>query len=254
MTAIKREELVKICKEYDKTDIIEFLKKENNLDRYGDCVFRLFCIWNNLDMMKFLIENNLCNYRNAFSMCAMGGDREMIKFFLDKGVDINALYRGTTILNDVLRFGRYKTSKFLIENGADINKSGGNILICTFSHWCKNIVKTIDMLNFLINKGIDDFHNIGYDALLFAVERNKPFEIIKLLIIKGVDIHRNDSEIMRLACIHGRKDVVEYLLQNGVKYDKMNWVMKIRFSIDNLGKYIQSEPEPDIRIKENKQD
>lgn len=122
--------------------------------------------------------------------------------------------------------------KLLIYLGADINESGYDYLGAIKTPLCKAIqMENIEIIKFLIRKGVDINKNAGEDCYDFLIEATlvDNFEIVKLLVDNGKNInavgifretalHRAMSHIYEVNPIRPYRNsyrIAEYLLKNG---------------------------------------
>jgi ankyrin repeat protein len=144
---------------------------------------------------------------------------------LAEGVDLNALLTGSlakdegTPLMIACRFGHSNITKFLIEQGSNVNTLGGSYgsalqTACFFNH--------IEIVRLLLNNGaITSFQHVEYGTALQIAAASASPNLIRLLILDGANVNavprwgRPFDTALQVACRLGRKDVVEELLDNG---------------------------------------
>jgi len=177
-----------------------------------------------LAKVKALLEKNedLAEAKNKkgetpLHSAASGGQLEVVKFLVSKGVDINLKENnGATALHLACYYGHRDAVEWLIDHGADKDVGDGDGSTPIF--WAvhgghKNIVEL------LIARGSDvnSKDNNSITPLRIAVFRGNK-EIIDLLIDKGAEVNaKNESGATPLheACVSGNKDVVELLIRKG---------------------------------------
>ncbi|MDN5248396.1 MAG: ankyrin repeat domain-containing protein [Wolbachia endosymbiont of Tyrophagus putrescentiae] len=81
----------------------------------------------NLETIKSLMENNISIGEKALSYAAREGCLEIIKFLVEKGVDVNAANKFKwTALHSAADKGYLEIVAFLLENGANPNINDSN--------------------------------------------------------------------------------------------------------------------------------
>ncbi len=159
---------------------------------------------------------------------AYAGDTEKVRKLLKKKPQLaNAedIYSETP-LHHALRGGHLDIAELLIENDSNVNDTGGKgwtplQLAFIRRGGCDCNEQIIELL---VNKGADvnaepcPFFSA---PLIEAIEfRHCSFEVIKILIEHGADIHYlaySDRSILDIAIKSNRKDVIELLLSHGAK-------------------------------------
>ncbi|MBE9125034.1 protein kinase domain-containing protein [Coleofasciculus sp. LEGE 07081] len=138
----------------------------------------------------------------------MGGDIETVRYYLDRGVNVNAReYQDHTPLHWAVSNNKPNIAELLIDRGADIqaryDEDGHTVLHIAVQH------DTKDMAELLMNRGAD-IHtkdNFGNNCLHLALmksdvshyygmvltEKTPSIEIVELLIERGVDIHAKNN-------------------------------------------------------------
>ena len=145
---------------------------------------------NELDAVKFLIENN----------------EEML--------DVVTVFG--TFLHDASVYGRYDIASYLIECGMDVNKKGGTrdsgaLTVAAFNGHR-------DIVELLFSKGaLLDVSSFERNPL-FAAIYNGHLDIVQFLVEKGIDLKASYA-IGSLECVnayeyarlYGRVEIVDYL-------------------------------------------
>ena len=84
-----------------------------------------------------------------------------------------------------------------------------SIDINDLDYYCENKdLFTIKYINLIYGN-----HELLCNMLYYSSQWNS-LNIIKYLVRKGVDIHRDNEQSLMLACINGSLDVVKYLVEN----------------------------------------
>lgn len=134
---------------------------------------------------------------------------------MDQGADVNGLYEdgnSTTVLSCAIRFGNLEIVKFLIGEGADVNKikkSGESELECAIS------TDKIEMVKCLLEHGADVHRGKQYPLTKAAIE-NKNIEMVKLLLKHKADINGGmDNNPLFTATGAKNIEMVQFLLEQG---------------------------------------
>lgn len=110
-------------------------------------------------------------------------------------------------LNYAAAFGKKNVAEYLIKKGADISRKSYSPLRIA-SRYCK-----LNMVNFLIHKGAKP--SLAGLNMSFPVFQKRGIAVVKLLIKHGANIHENQEEAMRSACLNGNIRIVKYLVKQG---------------------------------------
>lgn len=177
---------LKYCKSLGVVKVIfDILKKGLSSDIDAVNMLLSFVVGSNhIDILKFVINQGAnVNYVNLgrpvfFEACSKCTNPEVIKLFIENGVDVNAKdERGKTALIVTIESflsGTEQNAKILIENGADLD--------------------------------IQD--NEGKTALMYAIQKGKG-EIVCELILRGADTTLKDTEGNTAMKIAKEEDDVE---------------------------------------------
>ncbi|XP_062593371.1 ankyrin-2-like [Saccostrea cucullata] len=176
----------------------------------------------NVEILKFLLEKGLdikCTRKDGSSvlhLCCLKRNIDMCKYlvntypFLLDVTDID----GGNALHDAAWSGNIKILTFLLEKGLDIKctgKDGSSVL-----HLCC-LKRNIDMCKYLVNTYSDLLYvtnNNGENALHKAAQSGYVYLVI-FLVEKGLDIKctRNDgSTVLHLCCLNSKIDMCKYLV------------------------------------------
>lgn len=176
------------------------------------------------------------------------GDLEKVKSIVEKVTDINLEYNDWTPLTKASEKGHLNIVKYLLENGAEIDKENGY-------GWtplmCASMNGFLDIVKYLVDKGanIEIKTDSKWTALTFASMEGR-LEVVKYLIKSGADVNvRDDKNRSIIDCIlNGALDVddallsdkhlkiIEILIKKGVgfgNYKKANGRTKFE-SIDDI--------------------
>ncbi|KAH8813598.1 ankyrin repeat-containing domain protein [Flagelloscypha sp. PMI_526] len=111
--------------------------------------------------------------------------------------------------------------KLLVENGADLNKDGGEYG-SALQAAAEN--GALDVVGFLVEKGADVNKGEGhYGSALQAAARNGSLDVVEFLVEKGADVNKGEGHYgsaLQAAARNGSLDVVEYLVEKGADVNK----------------------------------
>ena len=158
--------------------------------------------WHNRpEVVKFLVESagfdgdRLSDYTEALDIAAMLGRMEIIRIFLDAGVDIDAIVgRAGTLLHRAAERGQIPLVEFLLESGAAIDAR---------------------------NTNPDNYYERQWIPLMFAISENQ-IPIFQLLLDAGADINVCDTQgrtPLLLAIENGRQSMSERLIEMGANLE-----------------------------------
>ena len=223
------------------------------------------------EVIKLLIENNANinledkNSNTALMIACEKNDIETVELLINKNVEIN--HKNKTLNTPILLAttnNYYEVVEILARNGADVNSTdinGVSPLIQASISGYDEIVKTLINHNVNVNYCINE----NQTALSLAIARNynkiaellikSPiditketrsfitacengnYEIINLLIEKGIDINATDSvgiNALSISCAHGYEKIVELLLTNkNINIDTREECLPFKLACDN---------------------
>ncbi len=135
------------------------------------------------------------NYKVSLFNAVKSGDINLIKSFVEKGVDVNTRNKyGWTPLHWAAFRGKTEVVKLLIEKGADVNTK------TTKGWWC-------------------GFIKYGKDSTpLYMAVNNGHTEVVKLLIEKGANVNAKDINgwtPLHVAALSGVTEVAKLLIEKG---------------------------------------
>ena len=122
---------------------------------------------------------------------AAGGDLARVQVFLEQGTDKDEAGQwGETPLNAAARSNHLTVVRYLVEQGADMEKALGG--------WTPLITATIydrlEVVQYLLEQGADmDKANIHGDTSLHWAARKGHLEVAKLLMVYGADLNARDN-------------------------------------------------------------
>ncbi|XP_062590628.1 uncharacterized protein LOC134252223 [Saccostrea cucullata] len=180
-------------------------------------------VWGgNIDLAKFLLEKGLdinstrSDGKTVLHLCCMNGQTDMCKYlvntypFLLEVTDNN----GHDVLHDAVWGGNIDLAKFLLEKGLDIKstRSDGNTVLhqCCMNGQIEMCKYLVNTYPFLLDVSDDSGENVLHDA---AFGGN--IEMLKFLLDKGLDINSTRSDgktVLHLCCLNDKIDMCKYLV------------------------------------------
>lgn len=204
-------------------------KLANAVDRAGRTPLFLAVSSGNLDMVRLLVEYGAAvrvgdnNLRAPIHFANWAGNKAMIDLLLEKGavVDTRAIGGATPLIHASLN-DQFEMSRFLIERGADINVQCNSL---TTPLYFAVLNDNKSYYEYLLQAGaeVDTPDFLDRTPLAVAVRDGNAF-MVQSLIQNGADPGRKDPatgrSLIHLAAIEGHADVLEILLQAGLKADE----------------------------------
>ncbi len=148
------------------------------------------------------------------------GNIEIVKKFINKGIDINGCIFRTTPLNTAIKGGHIDLVKYLIENGADINKADKSGDQTPLGSAVKKLASTKEdenrelfesIIRYLVDKGADvNMLSFGYTPLNLLI--NKLHETINEMVSKN----------QRRRHIEACENMIKYLVDHGADVNGKN--------------------------------
>ena len=203
---------------------------------------------NRKDVCEYFISEG-ADPNMAIRYAAMLGNKEIVKLFIDKGVNIEAkdIY-GQTPLHYASGEGNIEVIDFLITKGANVNAKNTDKF--TPLHAAAQMGQK-DAVALLITKGagINERDKYGCTPLLYAV-RDGHKETAELLILKGADFeikNKKDFTMLHTAVAFRHKEIANLLINNGADINAK----------DDEGKtpldYVQSEEMKKLFYEQSKE-
>ncbi|XP_061190501.1 uncharacterized protein LOC133198422 [Saccostrea echinata] len=192
----------------------------------GKTVLHLSCMNGKLAMSMFLLSHcphflNMKNIdnENALPDAAWGGDVDLFKFLIEKGLDINSSSRyGKSMLHWSCRNGKLEMSKYLVSKYPDllraIDYDGMNVLHdAAFGG-------SVELFEFLIGKGldVDSRANNGKTVLAWCCRKGKQamFKYLNKKYPHFLHLKDDDDEnVIHDAAFGGNVDLFKFLMEEG---------------------------------------
>lgn len=188
----------------------------NNIDenkdfRYSTVLYGSI-ILGNLDVVKFLIDNDIVNMSYICKtieiyplvITSRHGHIHVAKYLIEKGMDVN--YCDGVVISTASDCGNLEMMKFLIENGANINCAEYVPIIYATRNGHLDIVK------YLIKNGYKLYDD---DDLIGIASSNGDINMIKYFMEIGIDVSSDEDSALHRASTNGHLEVVKYLIENG---------------------------------------
>ena len=174
----------------------------------------------NLESVKLLkdIGEENDDGETPLHLCSRAGNLEVVKFLLEKGVDIALRNNyGQTPLHLSSENGKLEVVKFLLEKGADIESKFP--FIPDPRDPCPMVEDKIKKGTWVSKKGKD----YGITPLHVAATRGSNLEVVKFLLEKGADIESKQLDDrktpLHVAVKSGDFDLVKLLLERGANIE-----------------------------------
>jgi ankyrin repeat protein len=145
------------------------------------------------------------------------GNVEMTRFLVEQGADVNATGYVFAPLENAAARGHMEIAEFLLENGADVNLRGGDGNPPL--RWAveRGHAEVVDLL--LEHGAAVDFTDALYGRdLLHLAALNGHLDVVRSLVSRGVELNGRDSTgrtPLRYAAKYGHEIVADYLVEGG---------------------------------------
>ena len=190
------------------------------------------CDNGDIRMIKMILDNGYpVNDKNLFGATITvlkNKHIDVVKLFLDMGVDINKEYENT--MPSMSSVTSLEGIKFLVEHGAKVDGiDGKGDPINSASAGGKT-----DVVKYLISKGanvnaVGDEEGQKLDSALYKAVIHGNFDIVKLLVENGADLEQqfefgngNYDTAVITAAGYGSKHILEYIIKAGAKVNYQN--------------------------------
>ena len=151
-------------------------------------------------------------------IAATKGCEDVMAILNENGIDIEQANEtdSTTALMKAAKFGHYESVKFLLENGAQVdkkNRQGNSAIMFAVQNG------HLDIMQLLLDKGADvnDKNILGFTPLLYALDHHQT-EIVEFLIENSADVNvETKNEMTPMKIVKKDKDslMVVYLVEHG---------------------------------------
>lgn len=162
-------------------------------------------------------------------------DLKIVKWLIEKGIDVNAQSDGMTALHFAGNSNSCEKAALLIKNGADVNVRGANNN--TPLHEAV-LMGNVEVFELLLNYGADATLKNSFNQTVlhfalgncvFALKKSDVTpnnnKIVARLIKEGVDINAQDvhgNTVLHYASFPGREEIRDFLLEQGANPDIQN--------------------------------
>lgn len=165
----------------------------------------MWCLYQLLSGDKLADNKDACN--EALVRASNRGRKDMMQLLLDCGADINTS-GGEVLVNAVRQNYGIEVAEFVVEKGVDLEKYGAKALRHASEY------NRMDTAIFLLEKGVEP--RGAAEALLIHALRNDDEKLIETLKEKGVDIRKIGAQPLQQLAGNGDAKGVRFLLDHGV--------------------------------------
>jgi ankyrin repeat protein len=156
-----------------------------------------------------------------FSKAAGKGEIEIVRLFINAGIDVNSKLgdTGITALHLASSKGNIDIVKLLLEKGANVDSGSTTGTPLVFAAWYGQT----EIAELLLKKGADINSNTGLMTPLIGASLGCYPETVKLLLKKGADVNRfvteDASKITALSYAKAEKcsEVIKLLIRAGAR-------------------------------------
>ena len=175
---------------------------------------RVAVLQNNLSMVKLLVDQGAeIEMPLIFSVACYLGDPDLIQFFIERGADVNKVYKGTC-LHRASQAVNLETIQFLVERkrvdinsqeDAELSDKGWTPLMMLVSYgfprgegdsYEVNLSQFYEAFRFLVNQGADvrTVDSKGRTILHILAERDRTVDLTQDIVSKGLSMNVQDKE------------------------------------------------------------
>ena len=206
-------------KKNDLIDLEKYVSQFNNITLNNE--FNVKLLKNN-DLVKILFDHqiNIDNKNNLLLIhyICIYSTPEMIKYIIDKGVDLECTTTGGwKPIHYICRYSTPEMIQYIIDKGVDLECSDNEgwkpiHFICRYS--------TLEMIQYIIDKGVDleCTTNDKWKPIHFICQYSTP-DMIKYIIDKGVDLECTDNngwKPIHSICNISTPEMFKYIIDKGV--------------------------------------
>lgn len=202
-------------------------EEEEITEKRRDTILSLAVVSNNKEAVKYILKSHKEFCSKALLLTSKYGNLDMMKFLIEEE-KINTMPRekdsGQTLLHLAAANGHNQIIKYLIEKKKlDMNIKDTNNSTPLHYAAAKN---QDEVVKYLIEKGanIKSENNNGYTAFNFAAV-NGHNNVIRILLEKGININAKDSKgntALHFAVLLEKMDTIEYLIKNRIRIGEKN--------------------------------
>lgn len=198
----RNDEILYMACKMGRLDIFKFYFDISNLyhDIMLNCLYES-CGSSNIQLIKFILERVITNnidWNKCLNHACLSGNLRSVKFILEH----KAVWTvGNWILCNACEGGNIEIVKLIFEMGPPRDLGEHLIYACR----SKNKAGGVEVFNFLLEKGANNFNLCAYNACLSG-----NLEMVKLMITMEYSV--NIDECMRVACFCSHIHIVEFLI------------------------------------------
>ncbi|AZL89765.1 ankyrin repeat protein [Megavirus baoshan] len=216
------------------TIIIQKHIKNNNIDISNECLaiqseLEWTCMIGNIKLIFLIIElipdniSHIIFTDNILKYVCMSGSLEILKYLLDNHNYPQPLMK--LALDESLKYCQLIIAKYLIDIGIEVDDYNKYIHQEPSFFFDKNKKKYIDILRFLVEKGVDIVQN---NIAFITSAKNKEFDTVEYLIELGADINCEKGLALRSAVFDNNLNAVKMLVSRGCEFiEYSNYILPL---------------------------
>ena len=221
MDAVKQHEKLRDKQSKTEKDLEEMQRLRNEFNKVYDGRKSLILIFPayastcaSLDPNKILNMDN--GNEGLLHIACKKNNVDLVKYLVDNGADINRLecLNFRTPLCIACENNNVDLVKYLVEHGADINKADG--LGTPLSIACSR--GNLAIVEYLVEHGADINKAAEFETPLSEACSRGNLAIVEYLVEHGANVDQKDNlgqAPLHIACENSNKDLVEYLVEHG---------------------------------------
>jgi len=240
--------LYSACKR-DCLDIVKYLVEHGaNIHLHNDLALQIASEYGSLSVVVYLVENGANIHAESDAAFLKTNHIYVIKYFLENGVDVQT--QNNLAIKRACRANNLDNIKLLINHGADVNVDNGSLLSIEYRPNLEIVTLLLKNGYVLCHEHYTDFFLIFREACEFASKYNTVqhwdrvnfymeyrlrydisdeslfqyikmalifdyFDIAKVLIESGANIHIHNEYLLMCACLKKRFDIAKLLIERG---------------------------------------